>query len=60
MSGCHEATSRSTSRRVTSDSVVRSSIAVSLLRRAGIDDVLHVASGGVDDLPRFGIELDGA
>jgi len=35
----------------------RSSIAVSLLRRAGIHDVEHVAAGGVDDLERFGIPL---
>ena len=35
----------------------RSSIAVSLLRRAGVDDLVHVASGGVADLAREGIEL---
>jgi hydroxyacylglutathione hydrolase len=35
----------------------RSSIAASLLRRAGVDDVLHVAQGGVTDLPAEGIEL---
>jgi hydroxyacylglutathione hydrolase len=35
----------------------RSSIAVSLLRRAGVDGVVHVASGGVGDLADEGIEL---
>jgi hydroxyacylglutathione hydrolase len=35
----------------------RSSIAVSLLRRAGVDDVIHVADGGVPDLAEEGIEL---
>ena len=35
----------------------RSSIAASLLRRAGVEDVLHVAEGGVTDLPAAGIEL---
>jgi rhodanese-related sulfurtransferase len=35
----------------------RSSIAVSLLRRAGLDDVVHVADGGIDELPGEGIEL---
>jgi glyoxylase-like metal-dependent hydrolase (beta-lactamase superfamily II)/rhodanese-related sulfurtransferase len=35
----------------------RSSIAVSLLRRAGVDDVVHVASGGVAELTGEGIEL---
>ena len=35
----------------------RSSIAVSLLRRAGIGDVVHVAAGGVADLADEGIEL---
>ncbi len=35
----------------------RSSIAVSLLRRAGVDDLVHVASGGVADLAGEGIEL---
>jgi glyoxylase-like metal-dependent hydrolase (beta-lactamase superfamily II)/rhodanese-related sulfurtransferase len=35
----------------------RSSIAVSLLRRAGLDDVVHVADGGIDELPREGVEL---
>jgi hydroxyacylglutathione hydrolase len=35
----------------------RSSIAVSLLRRAGVDDVVHVASGGVAELADEGIEL---
>jgi rhodanese-related sulfurtransferase len=35
----------------------RSSIATSLLRRAGVDDVVHVADGGIAELPREGIEL---
>jgi hydroxyacylglutathione hydrolase len=35
----------------------RSSIAASLLRRSGLDNVLHVADGGVQDLPDEGIEL---
>jgi glyoxylase-like metal-dependent hydrolase (beta-lactamase superfamily II)/rhodanese-related sulfurtransferase len=35
----------------------RSSIAVSLLRRAGFDDVIHVAAGGIAELPEEGIEL---
>ena len=35
----------------------RSSIAVSLLRRAGVDDVIHVADGGVAELAGEGIEL---
>ena len=35
----------------------RSSIAVSLLRRAGFDDVIHVAEGGIAELPEEGIEL---
>ena len=35
----------------------RSSIAASLLRRSGVDNVVHVADGGVQDLPRAGIEL---
>ena len=35
----------------------RSSIAVSLLRRAGIDDVIHVVDGGVAELADEGIEL---
>jgi glyoxylase-like metal-dependent hydrolase (beta-lactamase superfamily II)/rhodanese-related sulfurtransferase len=40
----------------------RSSIAVSLLRRAGVHDVEHVATGGVEDLEQHGFELvrDGA
>jgi glyoxylase-like metal-dependent hydrolase (beta-lactamase superfamily II)/rhodanese-related sulfurtransferase len=36
---------------------VRSSIAVSLLRRHGIDGVVHVVDGGVPDLDDHGIEL---
>ena len=35
----------------------RSSIAVSLLRRAGVDDVIHVVDGGVAELADEGIEL---
>jgi hydroxyacylglutathione hydrolase len=35
----------------------RSSIAASLLKRAGLDDVIHVADGGVADLADEGIEL---
>ena len=35
----------------------RSSIAVSLLRRGGVDDVIHVAQGGVAELAAEGIEL---
>jgi hydroxyacylglutathione hydrolase len=35
----------------------RSSLAASLLARAGIDDVLHVADGGVADLADHGISL---
>ena len=35
----------------------RSSIAVSLLRRAGLDNVVHVADGGIADLPKAGVEL---
>ena len=35
----------------------RSSIAVSLLRRAGVDDVIHVVEGGVAELADEGIEL---
>jgi glyoxylase-like metal-dependent hydrolase (beta-lactamase superfamily II)/rhodanese-related sulfurtransferase len=35
----------------------RSSIAASLLRRAGVENVIHVADGGVTDLADEGIEL---
>jgi hydroxyacylglutathione hydrolase len=35
----------------------RSSIAVSLLRRAGVEDVIHVVDGGVAELADEGIEL---
>jgi hydroxyacylglutathione hydrolase len=35
----------------------RSSIAVSLLKRAGVDDVIHVADGGIADLAGEGVEL---
>jgi hydroxyacylglutathione hydrolase len=37
----------------------RSSLAASLLRRAGADRVLHVADGGVTDLADYGVELVG-
>jgi hydroxyacylglutathione hydrolase len=36
---------------------VRSSLAASLLKRAGVTDVLHVADGGVPMLAQHGIEL---
>jgi rhodanese-related sulfurtransferase len=36
----------------------RSSIAASLLRRRGLDNVIHVADGGVQDLPEKGVELE--
>jgi glyoxylase-like metal-dependent hydrolase (beta-lactamase superfamily II)/rhodanese-related sulfurtransferase len=35
----------------------RSSLAVSLLERQGVEDLVHVAGGGVADLPRHGVEL---
>jgi hydroxyacylglutathione hydrolase len=35
----------------------RSSIAASLLKRAGVDDLVHVAEGGVADLANEGVEL---
>ncbi len=35
----------------------RSSIAASLLRRAGVGDLVHVVGGGVRDLERHGVEL---
>jgi hydroxyacylglutathione hydrolase len=35
----------------------RSSVAVSLLKRAGVENVIHVAEGGVADLEREGVEL---
>jgi glyoxylase-like metal-dependent hydrolase (beta-lactamase superfamily II)/rhodanese-related sulfurtransferase len=35
----------------------RSSLAVSLLRRHGVDDLVHVADGGVAELAEHGIEL---
>ena len=35
----------------------RSSIAVSLLRRAGVDDLIHVADGGIADLADEDIDL---
>jgi hydroxyacylglutathione hydrolase len=35
----------------------RSSIAVSLLRRAGVEGVIHVAEGGIAELSEEGIEL---
>jgi hydroxyacylglutathione hydrolase len=37
----------------------RSSIAASLLRRSGLDDVVHVADGGIAELADEGIELVG-
>jgi len=37
----------------------RSSIAASLLKRAGLDNVEHVADGGVEDLENEGIQLVG-
>jgi hydroxyacylglutathione hydrolase len=36
---------------------VRSALAASLLRRAGVDGVVHVADGGVEQLDRHGVEL---
>ncbi|MEW6636752.1 MAG: rhodanese-like domain-containing protein [Actinomycetota bacterium] len=36
---------------------IRSAVAASLLKRAGVEDVLHVADGGVPDLSGAGIEL---
>jgi hydroxyacylglutathione hydrolase len=35
----------------------RSSIAASLLKRAGVDDIVHVAEGGIADLAGEGVEL---
>jgi hydroxyacylglutathione hydrolase len=35
----------------------RSSIAASLLRRSGLDNVIHVVEGGVQDLPAEGVQL---
>jgi glyoxylase-like metal-dependent hydrolase (beta-lactamase superfamily II)/rhodanese-related sulfurtransferase len=35
----------------------RSSLAVSLLRRHGVSNLIHVADGGIAELPRHGIEL---
>ena len=35
----------------------RSSIAASLLRRSGVENILHVAEGGVADLANEGVEL---
>jgi hydroxyacylglutathione hydrolase len=35
----------------------RSSLAASLLRRAGVDDVVHVADGGIEDLEPLGIAV---
>ncbi len=35
----------------------RSSIAASLLKRAGVDDIVHVAEGGIADLAEEGVEL---
>lgn len=36
---------------------IRSSIAASLLKRAGVEEVEHVADGGVPGLPEAGVEL---
>lgn len=36
---------------------IRSSIAASLLERAGVEDIEHVADGGVPGLPKAGVEL---
>ncbi len=36
----------------------RSSLAVSLLRRHGVENVIHVADGGVADLAEHGIDLE--
>src|ERR671923_1948677 len=36
----------------------RSSLAVSLLGRGGVDDVVHVADGGIEDLEALGVELE--
>jgi hydroxyacylglutathione hydrolase len=38
----------------------RASLAVSLLRRSGIEGVVHVGSGGVDELTAHGVELERA
>jgi rhodanese-related sulfurtransferase len=35
----------------------RSSLAASLLRRAGVERVVHVTDGGIEDLERLGVEL---
>jgi len=35
----------------------RAALAVSILERAGIADLIHVAGGGVEDLQRYGVEL---
>ena len=35
----------------------RAAVAVSMLERAGIAPVIHVAGGGVGDLSRYGVEL---
>jgi hydroxyacylglutathione hydrolase len=35
----------------------RSSIAVSLLKRAGVEEIVHVAEGGVADLAEHGVPL---
>ncbi|WP_197735470.1 MBL fold metallo-hydrolase [Rubrobacter xylanophilus] len=36
---------------------VRSALAASLLERAGVEGIMHVADGGVPDLERFGVRL---
>jgi hydroxyacylglutathione hydrolase len=35
----------------------RSSLAASLLRRAGLEDVIHVTDGGIENLGALGVEL---
>ena len=36
---------------------IRSAVAASLLRRAGLEGVQHVVDGGIEDLPDEGVEL---
>jgi hydroxyacylglutathione hydrolase len=38
----------------------RSALAVALLERAGVEDIVHVADGGVELLAKHGVELVGA
>ena len=49
---------RDTSLAVACSAGNRSSLAASLLRRAGLATVVHVADGGVEELERLGIELE--